>query len=190
MREPTPPPDLSTIAYVFCALGLVLFGVFQINQKPIDMREFGGELEDHGPFGWGCVAVGTAGGVAAAVARSRARRRYAAAMQAHAERLDRLVPAWGQVEASELGERLLGRSDSGPDPLIGYRVSLALTVWTSREPGPQSRVSVAHAFEPHVATALAPGSWIEMGFDPRDTVIVPQHVVTRDGAKLPVVPVG
>lgn len=87
----------------------------------------------------------------------------------------RLVPRWAHVDSSVLGQ--------------GYRVKLHLTLspeHTSSHLAPTApqRLQWEECFEPHLCTVLGPGVWLEIAYDPVEHVILPQQLVTRDGAVL------
>ncbi|AKT41469.1 hypothetical protein [Chondromyces crocatus] len=138
--------------------------------------------------------IGLCGGLFGLARAWRERQAYPRLLAAHAEKDRRLVPAWARVDKSVFGAERVATSD-GVDRLLGYEMALELTVWLPdtreadhRHALERLTLSCRHDVEPHVASALGTSTWLEIAYDPLERTILPQHLVTPNGAKIPVQP--
>lgn len=175
------------IAFTVFGVGGVLWGLYMASRKPIDWTELGGEIEDPRPTGWVAIVVFALMAGLAFWRWGVGLREHARRMQQHNLRVQRLVPAWARVESSAFGARRTHYTE-GAHVLVGHQLQLQLAVFVQPTGAPRS-LSVHHDFEPHVATALAPGVWLEVAYDAEANEIVPQQLVTREGARVPVLPI-
>ena len=133
----------------------------------------------------GLFAAGSVGMLLLAIHSLRkALRERPAVLAAHAEHLRRARMTWARiVDAEIVGER---RGKHGV--LVSYEIAVKLEVWpTSGAPDAVLPVPVSHRLTVPgtVGASVAPGAYLGVLHDPVDHRLVPQSLVTRDGAQLP-----